>query len=278
MDIRWFPKLILWGMLTLACLGTVSSLLRPQTDPMPDFARQAQEQNMAIHTAVGFAREWMQWEGEELPEARLLRLKPYVNPDALVRIAAIQSEQKTNRQTVTAVDLVSLISDGPRYTVRVRVMATKTSGSNTERVIWEVDVTVWAQAGKGAAVTAPPLIRPVQEPPAVPKTGNSEESASGEVKQRMRPAIESFLKVMCEGKDADSLFNYVTAGAKIQPLGGNIRFLSLDRLDGTVAGTGSYTVTVTFSIKEEATEFRLTQEWKLAVTEENQKFFVSAIE
>lgn len=272
MDLRWFPKLLLWCMLTLSSLGAVSMLLRTETDPTPALLKRTTEQQMAIHTALNFAREWMRWYGEELPEARMQRLKPYVNPDALDRIAALQSEQKTKRQEVIASEFLSLSSSsGFRQTVRVRVIAL-----NPDRVVWELDVPVWAQTGKGAAVTSPPLIRSSQEPPIVPEAGSGETTASGEVKQRMRPALESFLKAMCEGKDAESLFNYVTTGANLKPLGGRLRFLSLERLEAS--GTGPYKVAVTFSAQDAATGFRLTQVWRLTVTEENQKFFVAAVE
>lgn len=272
MDVRLLPKLLLWAMLIVSCLGAVSTLLRTEPDPTPVILKRTMEQQMAIHTALSFAREWMRWDGEELPEARIQRLKPYVNPDALVRVAALQSEQKTKRQEVIAAEFVSSSSNGgSRYAIRVRVIA-----ANPERVVWEVDVPVWAQTGKGATVTAPPLIRSPQEPPAVPETASGEPAASADVKQRMRPAIESFLKAMCEGRDTESLFNYVTTGAKLKPLEGRLRFLTLERLEA--AGVGPYKVTVTFSVQDAATGFRVTQVWKLAVTEENQKFFVGSVE
>ncbi|MCY9668713.1 conjugal transfer protein [Paenibacillus alginolyticus] len=268
---RLLPKLLLWGMLMIACLGTVSSLVRPQTDSAPALTRGSLEQQMAIHTALGFAREWMDWNGEELLEARLKRLKPYVNPDVLALFTPLQAEQKTKRQEVIASEMVSFSSSGgSRYTVHVRVFV-----KNPDRATWEVDVPVWVQADKGAAVTAPPLFRPLRKPPAVPEQGNGEKATSAEVKQRMRPAIESFLKAICEGRDAESLFNYVTTGSHLIPLAGRLRFVSLDQLDAT--GVGPYAVTVTFSAKDEATGFRFTQVWKLTVTEENQKFFVGAI-
>lgn len=272
MDLRLLPKLLLWGMLTLACLGTISTLLRIETDPIPALLKRTMEQQMAIQTALGFSREWMHWDGKELPEARMQRIKPYVNPESLVRIAAILSDKNTNLQDVVAVELISLSSHGyQRYKIRVRVIAL-----NPDRTLWEVDVPVWVQAGKGAAITDPPLIHPLQNPPAVPEPGNGEVEASSGVKQRIRPAIESFLKAMCEGKDAESLFNYVTTGSKLMPLKGRLQFLSLDRLEAT--GVGPYTITVTFSVKDEATGFRLTQVWRLAVAEENEKFFVGGIE
>ncbi|MBN2981811.1 conjugal transfer protein [Cohnella algarum] len=272
MDVRLLPKLLLWAMLIVSSLGAVSTVLRTETDPTPAILKKTTEQQMAVHTALSFAREWMRWDGEELPEARMHRLKPYVNPDDLVRIAALQPEQKTKRQEVIAAEFVSSSSSGgPRYAVRVRVIA-----ANPERVVWEVDVPVLVQTGKGAAVTAPPLIRSPQEPPAVPETGSGEPEASADVKQRMRPAIESFLKAMCEGKDADSLFNYVTTGSNLKPLEGRIRFLALERLEAV--GVGPYKVTVTFSVQDAATGFRVTQVCKLAVTEENQKFFVGSVE
>ncbi|MFC0213821.1 conjugal transfer protein [Paenibacillus chartarius] len=269
---RWFPKLVLWSMLTLSCLGAVSTLLNTEADPAPILLKRTLEQQMAIQTAVSFAREWMRWDGEELPEARVQRLKPYVTPDALNRVSALQPEQKAKRQEIISSEFVALTSSsGSRYTVRIRVIA-----ATPERVVWEADVPVWVQAGKGAAVTAPPLIRLPQEPPAVPETGSGESAASAEVKQRMRPAIESFLKAVCEGKDADSLFNYVATGSNVKPLEGRLRFIALDRLEAT--GTGPYQVAVTFSAQDAATGFRFTQMWKLTVTEENKKFFVGSVE
>ncbi|MEB3102856.1 conjugal transfer protein [Ferviditalea candida] len=265
------PRLLLWSMLTVSCLGAASTLLKTETDPSQAILKRSMEQQMAVQTAVSFAREWMRWDGEELPEARIQRLKPYVSPEALNRVAALQSEQKTNRQNVIASEFMSLASaSGSRHTVRIRVIAL-----NPERLVWEVDVPVWAESGKGAAVTAPPLIRPLSEAPVVTEPGNAETSASGEMKQRMRPVIESFLKAVCEGKDAESLSNYVTTGAKLTPLKGRIRFVAMERLDAT--GAGPYAVTVTFLAKDEAAGFRLTQIWKLTVTEENGKFFVSGI-
>lgn len=272
MDLRWFPKLLLWGMLTISCLGAVSTLLRTEVDPAPLLLKRTTEQQMAIHTALNFAREWMHWDGEELPEARVKRLKPYVNPESLARTAVLQSKQKTKRQEVIAAEFVSLTSgNGSRYSVRVRVIA-----ANPERIVWEVDVPVWAQAGKGAAVTAPPVSRPPREPPAAPETQIEEANVPADVKQRMRPALESFLKAMCEGKDAESLFNYITTGTTLKPLEGRLRFLSLERLEAT--GSGPYKVTVFFSVQDALSGFQFTQVWMLTVTEENQKFFVGAVE
>lgn len=271
MTFRVLPKLLLWAMLAVSCLGAVGTLLRTETDPAPGLLERTAERQMAIETAVGFAREWMQWDGEEPSEARLERLQPYANPEALARIAALQAEQKTKRQQVIAAEFVSLASGGgSRFNVRVRVIA-----ENPERVNWEVEVPVWAQVSKGASVTGPPLLRPLREPPAVPPSGGGEAAAPAEVKQRMRPAIESFLKAMCEGTDAASLLNYVTAEAHLVPLAGRIRFLSLERLEAT--GSGPYTVTASFIAQDAATGFRWPQAWKLTVTEENGKFFVSGL-
>lgn len=272
MDMRLLAKLLLWSMLTLSCLGTISTIWRIETEPTPTLLQRTMEQQMAIQTALGFSREWMYWDGEELPEARMQRLKPYVNPDALVRISTLQLEQKANRQQVISTDFVSFSSSvGANHTIRIRVIAL-----NPKRVMWEIDVPVWVQVDKGAAVTVPPTILPLKEPPTVPEVKSVEAESSTELKQRMRPAIESFLKAMCEGEDADSLYNYVTTDAKLTPLNGRLRFLALEKLEAT--GEGPYSVAVTFSVQDEATSFRFTQLWTLTVTEENQKFFVRAVQ
>lgn len=271
LEFRWVPKLLLWIMLMFSCLGAVSTLFRTETDPVPALLTRTAEQQMAIQTALGFAREWMFWDGGELPEERVQRLQPYVNPDALARVAALQAESNTRSQQVMASECLTIAaSGGSSYRVRVRVIV-----ANPERMMWEVEVPVWVQATKGAAVTDPPIIRSLQEPPIVPKIPQAA-AASAAVKERMRSAMESFLKAICESKDAGSLLNYVTADAKMVPLNGRLRFVTLDRLEAT--GEGPYDVTVSFTIEDASTGFRLAQVWRMKVTEENQKFFVAAMQ
>lgn len=266
---RLLPKLLLWIMLTISCLGTIASFVQPEQDLSATWLQQSLQQQVAVETAAGFVREWMSWNGDELPELRQARLKPYVSLDKLAQVALVQAEQKTSRQEVNAVELISLAGSGPRFTVHLRVTV-----ANPNRAMWVAEVPLWVQAGKGAAVTAPPLLRLPQELPAVPE-GDKGEAASSEAKQRMRPAIESFLKAMCEGKEKSSLFNYVTVNANLTPLSGRLRFLSLELLEAS--GTGPYTVIVTFSAQEETTGFKVTQVWRLIVTEENGKFFVDGV-
>lgn len=271
MEFRWFPKLLLWGMLAFSCLGAVATLLKTEADPLPTMLKRSTEQQMAIHAALGFTREWMHWDGEELMENRMKRLQPYVNPDSLVRMATLQTEKRTNRQDVIATEFVSLsTSNGSHYTVRVRVIAL-----NPERIQWEADVLVWAQFEKGAAIAEPPLFRPLQEPSPIPEMRKSEASASSDTKQRMRPVVENFLRSMCEGEDVGSLFNYMTTTAKLTPLEGRLLFVKLERLEAT--GANPYQVTVTFSVEDVETGFQMIQVWKLGVTEENGKFFVDSL-
>ncbi|MNP18723.1 hypothetical protein D3C76_1112160 [compost metagenome] len=60
------------------------------------------------------------------------------------------------------------------------------------------------------------------------------------------------------------------------PLNGRLRFVTLDRLEAI--GEGPYDVTVSFTIEDASTGFRLAQVWRMKVTEENQKFFVAAMQ
>ncbi|MBW4081284.1 conjugal transfer protein [Paenibacillus sp. S150] len=270
MDMRLLPKLLLWIMLTISCLGTIASFVQPEQDLSATWLQQSLQQQVAVETAAGFTREWMSWNGDELPEVRQVRLKPYVSPDKLAQVVPVQTEQKTNRQQVLSTELLSLSGNGAHFTVRLRVIV-----ANPSRVLWEAEVQVWMQTGQGAAVTAPPLLRLPQTPPAVPDSGTGGETVSSEVKQQMRPAIESFLKAMCESKEKSSLLNYVSASANLTPLSGRLHFLSLEQLEAT--GTGPYTVKVTFSVQEETTGFRVTQIWRLAVIEENGKYFVGGV-
>ncbi|MFC4306407.1 conjugal transfer protein [Cohnella boryungensis] len=268
---QWIPKLLLWMMLILSCLGTASSLIKPATDQSAIIHQATVEQQMAVSTVTSFVREWMTWSGEELPGDRLNRLKPYVNPTAMGRIGQLKAEQKTSRQNVFSVEFESLsIRRVHAYSVRVRVVVL-----NPARTIWEVEVPVTVQGGKQAAVTASPVIRPLQELAALAEPKLSESVVSSEVKQRMQPAIESFLKAMCEGKDTESLLNYISTGSKLEPLAGRIRFLSLDQLEAT--GIGPFTARATFTVQDAATGMSFLQSWELKVTEENQKFFVSAV-
>ncbi|MCD1261284.1 conjugal transfer protein [Paenibacillus athensensis] len=272
MDIRIIPKALIWGMLTLSTLGAISSWVKPEADRAVVAEQAALKQQMAVHTATNFAREWMTWSGEELPEDRLNRLKPYVNPSALARIGQIKTEQKSDQQKVVAAEFVSLSEqDAPKVAVRIRVIVL-----NPARTVWEVEVPVWVQLGKGAMVTAPPLMRIAQEPFAVSEIKRTDPAVPGSEKERMRPAVEGFLKVMCEGKDAESLLNYVRTDTKLTPLQGRIHFNSLDHLEASGSGP-SYTASATFTVKDAATGISFAQVWQLAVTEENQKFFIGAI-
>lgn len=268
------PKLLLWIMLMVSTLGAISSLMKPETDQAAWINQAALKQQMAVHTATNFAREWMAWNGGELPEERLNRLKPYVNPAALSRVAAIQSGQKNSQQKVIAAEFVSLtVKDVHVYTVRIRVVVL-----NPERVIWEVEVPVWvhSESGNGGSVIGPPVIRPPKDPLVVHEPEATEMAASSDVKQRMKPAIESFLKAICEGKDAESLSNYISTGTTLLPLQGRIRMLSMDSFE--VTGKGPYTAKVAFTVQDMATGFSFSQVWRLTVTEENQKFFVGSLE
>lgn len=272
MDIRWIPKGLLWILLILSSLGAVSSWVRPNTDQLAAFGKFALEQQMAISAATNFAREWMNWGGEESLEDRQVRLKPYVSQTVTNRVNPIKAEQKGSQQKVISAEFISLSSKGTHeFTVRIRVVV-----QNPARAVWEVEVPVWVQSGRGASVTAPPIIRPLQEAPIVPEISPTEAVASGDVKQRMKPFIESFLKAMCEGKNAESLFNYVSTGSKLTPLQGRIRMLSLDSFE--VTGVGPYNAKVAFTAQDAATGFSFTQVWQLKVTEETQKYFVYSIE
>lgn len=273
MDFRILPKLLLWMMLMVSTLGAISSLMNPGTE-QPTWIHQAiLKQEMAVQTATNFAREWMEWNGEELPAERLNRLKLYVNPKVLSSVVSVKSEQKYSRQKVIAAEFVSLTTnDAQSYTVRVRVVVLA-----PERVVWTVDVPVWVhpKMKNGASVTGPPVIRLPQEPPVVPEGGASEANATSAVTLRMKPTIESFLRAFCESKDAESLSNYVSTGTTMLPLQGRIRMLNMDSID--VAGLGPFTAKVAFTVQDTATGFRFSQVWKLAVTEENQKFFVGSV-
>lgn len=269
MDMRFLPKLMLWVMLVLSSLGAIATFTRPQQDNVAAWLPQSARQQVAIDTATGFVREWMGWSGDELPEARQARLKPYVSPDKLAQVALLQGEQKSNQQQVLAVELVALSGSGSRYTARLRVTV-----ANPQRMLWEVDVPIWIQANQGAAVSAPPLLRLPSPPPTVPEE-NKEETVPGQVREHMKPAMESFLKAMCEGKEKSSLLNYVTATANLTPMEGRLHYLALDQLEAR--GLGPYTVTVHFSVQEETIGFRLTQKWMLMVIEQNGKFFVEEV-
>ncbi len=268
---RVLPKVLLWGLLLLSSLGGVATLRQTVPDTPANLLEQTAEQQMGIETALYFVREWMDWQGDELPETRMARLKPYVTPDALARIAALQNDQKTKRQQVIAAEFISIsVREDSRYTVHVRAIVL-----NPGRTVWQVDVPVWAQAGKGAVITGAPLLRPLTEPPTAPGSIADGAVVSSETRQRMQPAIESFLKAMCEGTDEKSLANYVMTGSKITPLAGRIQLVTVDKLDAI--GDGPYTVMVTFTAEEMATGYRFAQAWKLIVTEENGKFFISQL-
>ncbi|THF74365.1 conjugal transfer protein [Cohnella fermenti] len=269
---RVLSKILLWGLLLLSSLGAVATLRQSEPDmPSKNLLEQIAEQQMATETALYFVREWMDWQGDELPEARMARLRPYVTPEALARIAALQNELKTMRQKVMASEFMSLSPGGAsQYTVRIRAIVL-----NPERVQWEADVPVWVQMKKGAVVTGLPLLRPVPETSTVPVSATGEAAVSADHRQRMQPAIESFLKAMCEGTDEKSLANYVTAEAEITPLAGRLRLVTLDKLEAV--GQGPYMVTATFTAEEAATGYRFAQAWKLLVTEENGKFFISQL-
>ncbi|MBB6732774.1 conjugal transfer protein [Cohnella zeiphila] len=271
MTLRLLPKLLLWAMLTVSCIGAVGTLLRTGSEPAPARVERLTEQQMAIETAVGFAREWMHWDGQELAEARAKRLQPYVNPELLSSMAVLKTEKKTMRQQVVAAEFVSLAANnGSRYVVRVRVTA-----ENPERITWVIEVPVWVQLSKGAAVTGLPVIRPGQDPPTVPPSESDGSKVSAEMKQRMRTAIESFLKVMLEGEKEEILSNYVTGDSHLIPLAGRLHFVSLDQL--AAEGVGPFTASVSFTVKDTATGFQFAQRWKLSLVEENGKFFVRAL-
>ncbi len=261
--------MLLWVMLILSSLGAIETLTRPQQEYTAAFLPQSIRQQVAVDAATGFVREWMTWSGEELPEARQIRLKPYVSPDQLVQASLLQVEQKSSQQQVLAVELLSLSGNGSRYIVSLRVTV-----ANPHRLLWEAEVPVWMETGKSATVAAIPLLQVPSIPPTVPEE-NKEAAASGQVRERMRPTMESFLKAMCEGKEKSSLLNYVTATSNLTTLEGRLRFLSLEQVE--VRGTGPYLVTLIFGVQEESTGFRLTQRWKLIVVEQDGKFFVEDV-
>lgn len=272
MDIRMFPKLLLWILLLLSALGAVSSWLRPNTDPSTVNPKLALEQQMAQSTAMYFAREWMTWGGGETPEARQNRLKPYVNGTSLSILSQIKVTDKDKQQRVIAAEFISLANKGNHlYAVRIRVIA-----MNPARTTWEIQVPVAVQSDKGSLVMDVPVIRPLTIPPPLSVPIVQGIAASNELKQRMKPTIESFIQALCEGKDSESLVNYISTGASFVPLQGRLKVKAIDEF--LVYGSGPYTVKVTFSVQDAATGFSFTQVWTLLVIEENQKFFVSAME
>lgn len=272
MDIRIIPKLLLWILLILSALGTVSSWLKPNTDSSAADNKLSLEQQMAQSTATYFAREWMSWSGDESPEDRQNRLKLYVSGTGLNRMSQIKVTEKGNQQRVIAAEFISLTQKGSHlYSVRIRVIA-----ANPARTTWEMNVPIAVQLGKGSSVVGSPVIRPVSNPPILSTPEVQEVAVSNEVKQRMRPTIESFVRAICEGKAAESLVNYVSTGASLLPLQGRMKVISIDEL--LVFGNGPYTVKVSFAVQDPTTGFSFTQAWILQVIEENQKFFVSSME
>jgi hypothetical protein len=272
MSLRSVPKLIIWILLTCSASGAISSWLQPNAVSSNPDNKLALEQQMAQSTATYFAREWMTWSGDESPEDRLSRLKPYVSISALNRISQMKVMEKGSQQRVIAAEFISLTQTGGHlYSVRIRVIAV-----NPTRTTWEMNVLVAVQGNKGSSVVDSPVIRPVSDPPVLSSLVAQEPAASNEVKQRMRPTIESFVRAFYEGKDADSLVNYVSNGTIFIPLQGRLKVVSID--DFLVYGHGPYDVKVSFTVQDEATGFSFSQTWTLQVTEENQKFFVSSME
>lgn len=269
--LQWLIKGFLWFMLLLASLGAVATLLETETDPTPAILQQSISQQKAIHAALAFTREWMHWDVEEPQEERINRLRPYVSNEAMPILADLQGEEATLSQGVIATEFVSINTEKASHTVRVRVIVRQ-----PERAVWEVDVPVWVQGNQRASISGPPLIRLPEPPPTIVEADREEPTVSSSIRQRMVPAMERFLIAMLEETDADSLFNYVTAESRLVPFEDRVRFISLDHLEAT--GTGPYKVTVTFKAQDRATGFMWTQKWEMEVIEENQKFFVHAVD
>lgn len=269
---RLVPKIALWVMLTVSTLGAISLWTRPETGDSHQTEQMMLEQQMAISTASHFIREWMTWSGEETSEERGGRLKPYVNRSDVARFSSLQTAGKETKQTVLAVEFVSLQRQGSgRYAVRLRAVV-----FNPARNIWQVEVPVRVRPEQGAAVTDLPVLLPVREPPELPDEREAEPPAANEVKLRMRPTIEGFLKAMCAETMPGNLANYVDSDRTLIPLQGRIQWVSLD--DMQVYGSGPYTVRAMFTVRDAATGTVFPQVWKLRVKEENQKFFVQSIE
>ena len=272
MDIRFFPKILLWMMLVLSSLGAVSFWIMPDKENQMLYGNQSVEQQMAISTAINFSREWMSWYGDESSEDRIQRLKPYVNNAILTRISQIKAAEKGNQQKVIASEFVALKQKGNhRYTVRVRVIALSPARTN-----WEIDVPVEAQIEKGATIMDSPVIRTQSVPPRFTDLAPQEPIASNEIKQRMRSTIENFTRAMCEGNDVESLANYVSTGSSFVPLQGRLKWVSLDGFEAS--GNGPYSVKIQFTVQDASTGFSFTQIWRLRVLEENQKFFFVSFE
>lgn len=272
MSVRLVPKLLIWTLLIISSLGAVSEWTKPEMSDPRKIDGMIVEEQMAISAATNFAREWMAWSGEETPEDRSNRLKPYVSRSQLSRISPLQFASKGTSQKVDTVQFLSLrqIVAG-QYAVRVRVTIT-----NPERSAWELGIPVSVKLAKGSVITEPPAVRLSGEPPEWPLPAESEPPSSNTVKQAMKPTIEGFLKAMCEEKEAGNLVNYVGTGSVLVPLQGRVKFISLD--DMQVNGTGPYIVKAGFTVQDGATGTKLPQVWKLRVTVENQKFFVQSIE
>jgi len=271
MGLRLVPRIMLWIMLTVSALGSISLWIRPEAEESQQAEQMMLEQQMAISTAANFIREWMTWSGEETSEERGGRLKPYVNRSDVARFSFLQPAGKETKQTVLAVEFVSLQRQGNgRYTVRLRAVVL-----NPARSIWYVEVPVGVRPEQGAAVMDLPVLLPVQEPPELPDEGQAEPHAASEVKLRMRPSIEGFLKAMCAEAVPGNLANYVDSDRTLIPLQGRVQWVSLD--DMQVYGSGPYTVRAMFTVRDAATGTVFPQVWKLRVKEDNQKFFVQSI-
>jgi hypothetical protein len=274
MELRILPKIVLWILLLMSSLGAISFWRMPEPSSLNTDVNTMLEQQMAISAATNFAREWMSWNAEESPEDRLQRLEPYVDPSVVPRASQMKALEKGKKQQIVASEFLRLEQKNrPFYSVRVRVV-----GLNPERTVWEMDVSVWADRDKGTSVTAPPIIRPGSEPPThpLPADVDSEPSVSNEIKQRMKPIIESFLNAYCEGMERASLVNYVTTESSLTPLQGRIQLVTVDGMK--VTGSGPYTVNVSFQVEDPITHMIIPQRWSLIVIEENQKFFVKSIE
>lgn len=259
---RAVVKALLWGMLVVSFLGSVSVFAGRFKSARPAVSGVSE-------TAVGafaeaFAREYLTWDASEPADSREARLEPFLaaglrNQGGFrVEIPAGQKQNvvearvwgvKNIRAGFYQADVLATLSGGRRV-----VLAVPVGEKNSRLFVYALpSLKPFVSGGDGRIFWGPSV---------------------GDL-PGLKPMLEGFFRAYLEGRDKSELANYVTDRADIAPLGGVAGFGRLRELRVYQAKEGVYTVEATVEVVFGTV--RLEEGFVVNVVPQGGKFYVDSV-
>lgn len=261
---RTVVKALLWGMLVVSFLGSVSVFAGRLKSARPAVSGVSE-------TAVGafaeaFAREYLTWDGSEPADFREARLEPFLaaglrNQGGFrVEIPAGQKQNvvearvweiKRIRPGFYLADILVTLSGGRRV-----VLAVPVGEKNSRLFVYALpSLKPFVSGGDGRIFWGP---------------------SAGDL-PGLKPMLEGFFRAYLEGRDKSELANYAADGARLVPMGGPARFEGLRDLRAYRLGEkgGRYAVEVVAAVSWNGARFD--EQFTVFVISQAGKFYVDSV-